>query len=140
MHRAGIMEKARAQYLMIGLYITAAICIFITQASITCELITDYYGNSYFRYYECESGIDLTVIYYVCLISILSLGIRGRSALRLKYGIPGNSCGDVLMWCCCSSCAVAQEAHYVDTQVAQLPTASTEICWHPTTPFNGLSA
>lgn len=32
-----------------------------------------------------------------------------RAALRRRFGLPGNACGDVCAWLCCPACALCQE-------------------------------
>eukprot|EP00808_Paulinella_micropora_P016697 g40132.t1 len=41
-------------------------------------------------------------------------GAYYRTRLRRKYRIPGSFLCDLLLWCCCSPCAIAQEARHVD--------------------------
>jgi Cys-rich protein (TIGR01571 family) len=44
----------------------------------------------------------------------LAVGVWGRSRVRSTYGIRGTFFSDLMLWCCCSTCALAQEATHVD--------------------------
>ena len=41
------------------------------------------------------------------------LGYSFRGALRNRLGIPGDSCGDLFVHCCCPCCALAQEGREI---------------------------
>lgn len=53
--------------------------------------------------------------YGVTGLMVVILGVIFRQRLRHKYGLPrgkGRECAeDILVWCCCTPCAIIQEAH-----------------------------
>lgn len=45
---------------------------------------------------------------------LIALGAYYRTRLRASWGLPDNTCSDVVAWCCCMPCAIAQEARHVE--------------------------
>ncbi|RUP43959.1 PLAC8 family-domain-containing protein [Jimgerdemannia flammicorona] len=47
------------------------------------------------------------------------LGFMNRGEMRARFGIAGDSCGDVLTHCCCGCCALIQENREVNARMNQ---------------------
>ena len=70
-----------------------------------------------------SSGFYATLQPALSVIGILvyiAVGAHMRTTLRTKYNLPGDPMNDVLIWCCCSCCAVAQEARHVDRSLGMI--------------------
>merc|ERR1719313_282745 len=55
-----------------------------------------------------------TLTWHFCTCIRCCLGIHWRGQLRSKLGVKGSCCDDLLAYCCCSPCAVGQDAMVVD--------------------------
>ena len=64
-----------------------------------------------------KSGCVVPCLSYLCLDMLggwgWCLGYSFRGALRNRLMIHGDSCGDLLVHCCCPCCALAQEGREI---------------------------
>jgi Cys-rich protein (TIGR01571 family) len=53
-------------------------------------------------------------------IAIVTIGVHYRQQIRLKYGLETETTSsyveDISVWCCCTLCAICQEARQVDDE------------------------
>ena len=58
--------------------------------------------------------IALLVLLMLMHVAFIALGAWARGRLRKAYGISGAVHEDIGWQCCCTCCAIAQEARHVD--------------------------
>lgn len=73
------------------------------------------YGQNYEAIHQdggcLVQGLIYFVLQHMCLHCVIHTGFRGK--VREKFNIPGAQHMDCLLTCCCSCCAIAQEAREI---------------------------
>eukprot|EP00897_Mesotaenium_endlicherianum_P010233 jgi/Mesen1/9238/ME000006S09233 len=89
-YTADSLEQAMAAYPMHGSW-TTGLCGCFEDCNVGCML----------------AGVLWTLLAHVGVACLYSFQHRRR--ISGKYNLPGSACGDCLLHCCCTCCAISQE-------------------------------